>query len=706
MIWEKKEIDKELVKELSDSYDLDLLTAAIMARRNITDGDSVKYYLEQDLIFTHSPFLFVEMEDAVNRILQASEENEKVRIFGDRDVDGITSTVLLTETLKELSCDVSWSLPQGDEPYGLTMEGVDSFAEEDGTLIITVDCGISNDAEIAYARTKGIDTIVIDHHIPPEILPQAVAIINPKLEDSGYPFKDLAGCGVTAKCIWALLFSKTAFYNTSFCLVNAKPGNDSVIIEAVKIVNMVETDRITENIIPGMVSIDQTRFYPFIHNQELFVFDAEMQERLLRKAFGKNVDIHVNDLSKEIYKHFPIFEGKSLYLMLEKSRVARYTRTKTTELDVLINLFKHLIQAKEKNLSAKYLNLLDLVAIGTLADLMPLRDENRILVKRGMEIVNRTQRKGLQELFLRQNILSKKISTTDVGWQISPLINATGRMGQPEVAAKLLLSDSTEERKKLAEDVISLNKTRKKQGEQAWSRIMPQAKRSLEELNGNMIIIEDSQIPRGITGIIAARLVNMFHIPSMVIASLEEKYIGSIRSPGSRNVRDLLSNFSDLFIDYGGHDYAAGFSIFPDKLKEFKERITDYIKSAPPMEQHEESVEIDAELPPKYMSPELIKIVERFEPYGEESPPIIFLIKGIKIANIDLVGKKEIQHVKLLLEYGEYKWPGLYWNASEKVEREFSNGDTVDIVFRLSRNYYLNKENLQLTVIDLRRQTK
>lgn len=703
MIWRKEDIDKDAVKELSEAYQIDVLSAAILWRRNITSGEEIKFFLENDLSFTHSPFRFIEMEDAVERIRSAIEEKEKIRIFGDRDVDGITSTVMLTEILEEHGANVSWALPQGDDPYGLTKEGLAAFADEGGTLAITVDCGISNQEEISFGTQLGIDTIVVDHHIAPEVLPPAFAIINPKIEDSGYPFRDLAGCGVTAKLIWALLFSRTQFYNQTFCLINAHPGNDSVIIEAVKIMNMVEIDRITENVVPGIVTIDQTRFYPFIEGQELLVYEQDLQNKLLRTAFGKGVDIHVSDLSEEIHKYFPVFKGRSLFGMVERSRIAKYRKERTTELDVLISLFKHYVIAREKDLTSRFHDILDLVSLGTLADMMPLKNENRILVKKGMEVLNSTKRKGLQELFLRQNILSKKLNTTDVGWQISPLINATGRLGQPDIAAQLLLTQDSVQRKELAEKVVTLNNERKKQGEEAWSRIFPKAKKSLEELEGRMIIVEDDVIPRGITGIIAARLVSMFNTTSMVIASLEDKRIGSIRSPGTRNVRELLSMFEDSFIDYGGHAFAAGFSLSHEKFPDFKTKLSDYIQHSDYSAAPEDVLSVDAELPPEYMNPQLIELVEKFEPYGEDSPPLQFLIRNMKILSIDLLGKKEIQHVKMLLEYGKYKWPGLLWNGSPRVNRDFSLGDSVDIVFRLNRNYYLNKETLQLTLLDVRK---
>ena len=184
MEWNKKKIDSDSVKDLSDRYGIDLLTASIFYRRGITEAEDLKFYLESDLRYTHNPFLFEEMEDAVDRILQAADEGEKVKIFGDRDVDGITSTVILKTGLASIGIDAAWSLPEGNDPYGLTMEGVDKFASEDGSLLITVDCGISNIKEIEYAREKGIDSIVIDHHLPSDEIPSAVAIINPKSKDS------------------------------------------------------------------------------------------------------------------------------------------------------------------------------------------------------------------------------------------------------------------------------------------------------------------------------------------------------------------------------------------------------------------------------------------------------------------------------------------------------------------------------------------
>ena len=204
MIWNKKPVASSLVRQLNEQYGIDMITASIMARREITSAEQVKFLLEKELTWLHNPFLFDDMETVVERILDARTEGERVRIYGDRDVDGITSTALLHLELSALGIDVSHRLPEGDEPYGLSRNGVDEAHQDGVTLIITVDSGISNIDEISWARELGIDVIVLDHHIGGESLPPAIAIINPKLAGSGYPFEHLAGVGVVAKVIWAL----------------------------------------------------------------------------------------------------------------------------------------------------------------------------------------------------------------------------------------------------------------------------------------------------------------------------------------------------------------------------------------------------------------------------------------------------------------------------------------------------------------------
>jgi single-stranded-DNA-specific exonuclease len=580
---------------------------------------------------------------------------------------------------------------------------VEDFAKEGGTLLITVDCGISNADEVAYGNDLGIDTIITDHHNPPEELPAAVTIINPKIGDSGYPFRDLAGCGVVSKVIWALRFASTPVYNQEFCLLNLRPGNETIILEAVKLRNLVEIDRLTEHLVAGMVNLEETRIPAFFEGQEIFVYDAPLQKKYFSRVFGSSAELEAFDFAPELGKYYSNIAGKSLLRLRDQSRMIRYQEKLPEEIDVLKNAFFSLIHKQHPNLAEGFTGSLDLVALGTLADLMPLEDENRILVKQGMAVLNKTPRKGLRELLIKQNLLGKHLSTTDIGWQITPVLNAAGRLGVPQQAVKLLLSENPEELEALGEEVLNLNRERKRLGDNIWKTLLNRAEESFKEFDERFVLLGDSSINRGITGILAARLSRYFKVPAMAVAFLDDVNVGSVRSFGGVKVKGMLEKLSDLFLDFGGHDFAAGFSMPPGSYEQFLRRLPDAVKRLPVEKPPEEELIIDAELPLTYLKPALNDVVELFEPYGESNPPLQFLVKGIKIESMDVMGKTEQKHLKLLLDSGTHKWPAVYWSAAERAEKDFRVGDKVDIVFRLGRNYFQHKEILQLTILDMKR---
>ncbi|MBN2050125.1 MAG: single-stranded-DNA-specific exonuclease RecJ [Spirochaetales bacterium] len=700
MKWDKPSIDRDLVRAFSTRYDIDLLTASILVRRGITDPGEILFFLESDMRYLHNPFLFVDMDVVVRRLLQAVEEGEKVVIFGDRDVDGIASTVLMYQALLEKGVDVSWRLPEGDDPYGLTEKAVRDASEDGVTLLITVDCGISNFTEITLARELGIDTLVLDHHNPHETLPPAYGIIDPKMEDSGFPFRDLAGCGVVAKVLWALEFSSTRFYDQRVCLLNIIPGNGTFILELVKVENLEIIDRSIEHIAPGIFNPAESKLGDFF-SCPLFVYDGRRQESWLREIFGQDAEIDLFDLAPEIWKEFPALKEKSLLRMLEISRMARYSEERGREIDILFSLFVLFVTRSCKNLSEDFRSKLDLVALGTLADLMPLMNENRILVRLGIEELMSTKRKGLRELLFRQNLMGKPLGARDLSWHIAPVINATGRLGMPERAAALILEEDDQLVRKIAEEVLDLNRERKRLGDEVWNQVQEGARKSFERSGGRIVLVSGSNIHRGITGIISSRLVNTFGVPSITVSFLDGRAIGSVRSAGGVNVKDFLSRLADLLNDFGGHDFAAGFNMEAERFPLLEERVYSQAASLSKTE-GEETLSVDAELPLDYMTPDIVKVVERFEPFGEGNAPLIFLVKGAYIRDLALMGKTERVHVRMLVDTGTFKWPAVFWNAAERVGSDFKEGDRVSLLFRFGRNYFQNKETIQLIILDIK----
>ncbi|GHV92851.1 single-stranded-DNA-specific exonuclease RecJ [Spirochaetia bacterium] len=705
MKWEKRDIPPEMVKNLAAKYGCDKLTASILVRRGITGGEGIQYFLEDDPRYLRNPFGLPGMEDAVDRILAAKEEGEKVLVFGDRDVDGITSTVLVSDYLSKLGMDVGWRLPLGDEPYGLSVKAVEEFAAAAGTLIITVDCGISNIAEIERANELGIDVIVTDHHNPPEELPAALTIVNPKLSNSVYPFRDLCGCGVAYKLVSALRFaSKSELYGQQICLLNTRPVNDAWIIEIAKIRNLAVVKELTETVNPGMVPIGDTRLPAFLEGQQILVWDAPLQQQAFTRLFGSGVEISMLDIAPEIAKEIPQTAGKSLLRLKEISRLARYSADELTELDVFFNMFSSFVCKREKIFTPADIADLQLAALGTIADIMPLKDENRIIVRCGMEALKTSPRSGLSDLLFKLGLAGRRFDTKDISWQLCPAINAAGRMGKPDTAVKLLLETDPAERDKLAAELITMNGDRKKLGEDIWNIVEPQACKNLPDYGDKLAFAWGENIYRGVTGIMATRLVKRFNVPALVISFGVDTITGSLRSVKGYDLRSILTQCADLFLDWGGHDYAAGFSMEKSRWDEFLGRLKNAVSSIElSLDDDKEKVVVDAELPQSYLTPDIFKIVDRFEPYGEENEPLVFLTRNARVKEISLMGKTDVKHVKLLLDTGKHKWPAVYWQAADKVKKDFDLEDSVDLVFNLSRNWFNGTETPQLIVTDLKR---
>ncbi|MDR0997936.1 MAG: single-stranded-DNA-specific exonuclease RecJ [Treponema sp.] len=700
-------------------YGCDALTASILLRRGITAGGEIQYFLEDDPRYIRNPFELPGMEDAVDRILAAKEEGEKVLVYGDRDVDGITSTALITGYLTKLGLDVSWRLPRGDEPYGLSVQAVEEFAAAYGSLIITVDCGISNIAEVARAGDLGVDVIVTDHHNPQGELPEALSIVNPKLrppmeDDAGregfrkpaYPFRDLSGCGVAYKLVSALRFAgRSELYGQDICLLNTRPLNDSWLVEILKTRNLAVTGKLSETLVPGMVRISDTRIPSFLEGQQILAWDAALQKRIFSRIFGSGVEIAMLDIAPEIGKEIPQTAGKSLLRLKEMSRIARYSEGDFTEPDLFLSLFTSFIRKREKHFRAEDQEDLQLAALGTIADIMPLRDENRIIVRGGVESLKAKPRPGIENLLFKLDLAGKRFDTRDISWQLCPAINAAGRMGKPEVAVNLLLEEDPAERDRLAGELVTLNNERKDLGEKTWKIAEALAEQNLPLYGGKLAFAYGEDIARGVTGLMATRLVKRFGVPALVVSFMGDTVSGSLRSVKGYDLRLLLEPWADLFLDWGGHDYAAGFSMKGSNWDAFLERVktgADNIEI--PEGEDGKTVQVDAYLPRNYLNPEdIFRVVDRFAPYGEENEALTFQAGDLRVADLVLLGKPDLKHVKLTLDAGKHKWPAMYWQAAERVKRDFDLEDRVDLVFTVNRNWFNGIETPQMIVTDLRR---
>lgn len=716
--WNKLPVTKQQADLLVNKYQLESklgnaanaqILASILVRRGITEGEDLLYFFEDGIRFQHEPFCFNSMEDAVERILQAKEEGEKVLIFGDKDVDGITSTTILYKYLKSIDIDVECRIPVSDDAYGLSIAAVDDFYAKNGTLIITVDCGISNFAEIEHANELGIDVIVTDHHNPQNELPPAIIIIDPKIQDSGYPFPDISGAAVAYKLVSALRFAQSDFYNAEICILDIQQNKETknVSIDCVKIKNSIKVKQLHEEIIPGKTTIYDTKLPYFLQGQVIFAWDSRETKLLLAQLFGNNIDFNLQDLRTLVTSLFPTLKNKTSLELLNASQIAKYTDQNNTVIDSLFNLYvsyskKHIIQHHPDFLEAEKKEL-QLVALAAIADIMPLKNENRIFVKAGINSIKQQEPvKGLAELFAILPINKDSITATSLSWNVTPALNSAGRLGQADVALELLISEDPAVRENKARQIFELNEKRKQLVNEAAFKIKDAAYKSFNEYAQKLCLVVDSEIERGITGNYAAKLMKEYNVPAIAIKQSEDICTGSMRSCRGVIATKFLERFGNIFINYGGHNNAAGFSFYTAKLGEFLAKAKESLASVV-LEPAETCINIDAEIPPSFLKADTFKLLDILEPFGCENETLKLITKEIPLKDAVKVGKKEPLSLKLTFDTGSVKFPAMLWGEGDKLGNEINIGEKYDILYNMSWNFFNGNTTPQLEIQEIRK---
>lgn len=503
-----------LVKTLSDFHPLFLQIAYNRGIINLkkTKKENLKVieaFLNPDYeLHLYNPFLMKGMEEGVERIIQALSKKEKVAIFGDYDVDGVTSTVILKEILDQLKIPNIYYIPSRKEGYGLNKEALEKLAKKKINLLIAVDCGISNHEEIEFLKKKGIEVIVLDHHSV-ETKAHRCIVINPKQKDCPYPFKELAAVGIVFKLVQALVF--------------------------------------------------------------------------------------------KLPSYFPVGWEKWL---------------------------------------------LDLVALGTVCDIVPLIDENRVLVKYGLKVFSKTKREGLKALADLSGFSLHKIGTETMGFYLGPRINAAGRIDHAHKALDLLLTQDKEESKRLALYLNQLNQKR----QSLTDKIISQARFEIElsEKDFPVLVLHNKDWPSGIVGIVASKLNQEYNRPVVVLEKGESFSRGSIRSIEDFDLTFALKQCKKYLLRYGGHKKAAGISIKNQHINSFKEKICAIAEKSFDLETIMPKLNIDTKASLDQIF-DIFEELKKFAPYGHGNLEPVFYSQGIEILNSKMVGKNN-NHLKLKLK--------------------------------------------------------
>ncbi len=572
--WIYNPVDKNLLEETVCRHNMPKPVAELMLKKGISSPDDIETFFNGSLKALRNPFEISDMEKAAERIAKAVMNHERICIYGDYDVDGVTATALMYIFLMQCGANVSYYIPNRlEEGYGLNKEAVKEIAARKTNLIITVDCGISATQEVLEASMQGMDIIITDHHQPSKELPVAAyAIVNPMREDDTYPNKTLAGVGVAFKTVMAIRF---------------------------------------------------------------------------------------------VLKKYDFF----------KQEVPNIR------------------------------NLLDIVALGTIADVMPLVDENRIFVRHGLELMSgENVRIGIDELkkTVESLAVSKKMKTSNIGFQLAPRINAMGRMASSDKSLKLLVTQNRNEAKQLALELDNENKYR----QMIERDILQQTydlieKNRYAELRAGLVIASDNWHP-GVIGIVASRVVDKYFKPTVVLTEDNGIYKGSARSIPGFHLYEGLSNLSDILISFGGHKYAAGVKLEKKNLEEFRNRFDEVVKSSLKEEDFIPEIYIDAEIDSKDITYEIMQWLEKLEPYGHGNKEPVFFMRNVFKYQVESFVGKDLNHLKCFFEKNGLIFDAIGFNMKE-YKSLMAENDKFDILFSLVHNIWKNTKTIQLNLKDIKK---
>ena len=549
--WIYPNYDENFIKEL-ESYSISKNIAKILNARNITDMTSVKKYFSDEYEEGYDPFLMHDMQKAVDRINEAIENEEKILVYGDYDADGITSTVLLVETLISMGANVSSYIPNRfEEGYGPNKEAFTKIIDSGITLIITVDNGIAGVEEVDLANELGCDVIVTDHHKIQDTIPNAYAIIHPEHPEGNYPFKKLAGVGVAFKLAHALL---------------------------------------------------------------------------------------------EIFPDF----------------------------------------------------LLDLVAIGTIADMVSITDENRIFVKQGLELINEDPRIGLKML-LELSGIDTKIDEQTVGFYIAPKLNSIGRMDSAKLGLTFLMAEEPVTARALAEQIEQYNIQRKQVTEDIVKDVISKIENS-EKKQKNVIMVS-GEYHEGVLGIVASNIVEKYQKPVFIMNEKEGVLKGSARSIFDFNIYIAMNKISDLFLAFGGHTLAAGFSFEKSNFEKIEEFLDNEFEEFKQNNDLKANKNIDIVTSLEDISYQFLNSLDALKPYGMDFEKPTVLIENAMVLNKAYFGSEK-QYLRLTIADEVGNLDCITFKDSVTFDKVEKN-DIIDLLCNIDKNNFNGRTKLQAHIIDI-----
>ena len=552
--------------ELAEKIGMSPVLAELLLQRGIRTESAAKRFFRPLLSELIDPFLMNDMDVAVDRLNDAMGRKERIMVYGDYDVDGCTAVALVFKFLQQFYSNIEYYIPDRyEEGYGISKKGLDYAASQEVKLIIVLDCGIKAIEEIAYAKSLGIDFIICDHHVPDDELPDAVAILNPKRQDSTYPFKHLCGCGVGFKFM---------------------------------------------------------------------------------QAFAKNNGIPFSQL----------------------------------------------------------IPLLDFCAVSIAADIVSIMGENRILAFHGLKQLNQNPSIGMKAIIETCGLSGREITMNDIIFRIGPRINASGRVQNGTETVDLLVEKDFKKAVALAMHINEYNDQRRDIDKQMTEEANQIVERLESQEHQPAIVLYDEGWKKGVVGIVASRMTEMYFRPTVVLSCNKEKGLatGSARSVAGYDIYDAIKSCRDLLENFGGHPYAVGLTLKIENIPEFKQRFQQYVEENIHIEQTEAALDIEAVIDFKDITKKMHNDLKKFAPHGPDNPKPMFCTRGVYDYGTSKVVGKQQEHIKLELvdSRSSNVMNGIAFGQSDAA-RYIKSKRSFNIVYTIEDNVYKRSE-VQLQIEDIK----
>ncbi|MCG8571335.1 MAG: single-stranded-DNA-specific exonuclease RecJ [Spirochaetes bacterium] len=638
----KKALDLDFIKYWQ-AKGLHPILLSILNRRGIVhDADLLNiFYPQFENIL--SPFEFRNIEKAWQRLDKAIANQEKIIVYGDRDVDGTTSITILVDYLTRIGANVQWDLPIGDEPYGLDKEKILSWQDQ-FDLCITVDCGSTNISEVQLLNQFNIDTIIIDHHQPLTEVPPAYYIMNPKCEKN-IEDDDIAACAVVFLFIYGHQFSKCPYYQ-KYCTIAYYYQNEFLI-----------------DVYQNLIKVGSYKSFSEI----LFLNEIEHHFYISLKGDPAKPKIPVN---------FQIIQSPEM--------ITHYSQIQILPALLAELSLKHFLLKDIKESICSQYSIFVMLAL--IADIMPLTGSNRILSAIGLKYFSSQIPDNLEKLCAILELDFQTISSIDIAWKICPVLNAPGRMGDARTTVNFLLDQKGSSK---IDQILQYNEQRKLKSEAAYQLFLKNIQQNKKQYHSQLNFFYHPDIDKGITGITANRLADKTNTPVIVAAENGDFYTGSIRGKSKIHFVDFLTKAQNILQEFGGHKKAAGFRFKKENLQLFTQFLMNHSHFLP-LDEKEDTINIDAEIPTNYLNYELFSLLKILEPFGNGNENPTFFTPNIQIESYIAMGKEK-EHLKIFFNTSQQRLQGIFWNKASWFKTVYYPEHKYNLIYTCEINNWQGK---------------